>query len=44
MASFAIEVTRLALKCVSAVSPETAGRLAFRLFSVTPAPIEVRVQ
>ncbi|CAN7475149.1 alpha/beta fold hydrolase [Pararhizobium sp. LjRoot238] len=36
MASVAIEVTRLALKCVSAVSPETAGRLAFRLFSVTP--------
>jgi pimeloyl-ACP methyl ester carboxylesterase len=36
MASFAIEVTRLALRCVSAVSPETAGRLAFRLFSVTP--------
>jgi pimeloyl-ACP methyl ester carboxylesterase len=37
MASFAIEVTRLALRCVSAVSPEMAGRLAFRLFSVTPS-------
>ena len=37
MASFAIEVTRLALKCVSAFSPEAAGRLAFRLFSVTPS-------
>jgi pimeloyl-ACP methyl ester carboxylesterase len=36
MASFAIEVTRLAFKCVSAFSPEMAGRLAFRLFSVTP--------
>ena len=30
MASFAIKVTRLALRCVSAFSPETAGRLAFR--------------
>jgi pimeloyl-ACP methyl ester carboxylesterase len=37
MASFVIEVTRLALKCVSAISPEAAGRLAFRLFSVTPS-------
>lgn len=37
MASFAIEVTRLALRCVSTFSPETAGRLAFRLFSVTPS-------
>lgn len=37
MASFAIEVTRLALRCVSAISPETAGKLAFRLFSVTPS-------
>jgi hypothetical protein len=32
MASFAIKVTRLALKTVSAFSPETAGRLAFHLF------------
>lgn len=37
MASFAIEVTRLALRCVSAISPERAGKLAFRLFSVTPS-------
>lgn len=37
MASFAIKVTRLALKCVSAFSPEAAGRLAFRLFSITPS-------
>ncbi len=37
MASFAIKVTRLALKCVSAFSPEKAGRLAFRLFSITPS-------
>jgi pimeloyl-ACP methyl ester carboxylesterase len=37
MASFAVKVTRLALKCVSAVSPEMAGQLAFRLFSITPS-------
>ena len=37
MASFAIAVTRHALKCVSAFSPEMAARLAFRLFSVTPS-------
>ncbi|KQV31426.1 hydrolase [Rhizobium sp. Root73] len=37
MASFAIKVTRLALKAVSAFSPEKAGRLAFRLFSITPS-------
>ncbi|WP_426236121.1 alpha/beta fold hydrolase [Pararhizobium sp. DWP1-1-3] len=37
MASFAIKVTRLALKTVAAFSPEAAGRLAFRLFSVTPS-------
>jgi pimeloyl-ACP methyl ester carboxylesterase len=37
MSSFAIKVTRLALKCVSAFSTETAGQLAFRLFSITPA-------
>lgn len=37
MASFAIEVTRLALRCVSAISPERAGKLAFRLFSITPS-------
>jgi pimeloyl-ACP methyl ester carboxylesterase len=37
MASFAVKVTRLALKCVSAVSPGVAGQLAFRLFSITPS-------
>lgn len=37
MASFAVKVTRLALKCVSAVSPQMAGQLAFRLFSITPS-------
>ncbi len=37
MASFAIKVTRLALKTVGAFSPELAGRLAFRLFSITPS-------
>ncbi|OBZ92328.1 hydrolase [Pararhizobium polonicum] len=37
MASFAIEVTRLGLKCVSAFSPQAAGRLVFRLFSLTPS-------
>lgn len=37
MASFVIAVTRLAVKCVSAFSPEAAGRMAFRLFSVTPS-------
>lgn len=37
MASFAIKVTRLAFKCVSAFSPDAAGRLAFRLFSLTPS-------
>lgn len=36
MASFAIEVTRLGFKSISAFSPKAAGRLAFRLFSVTP--------
>ncbi|WP_438747951.1 alpha/beta fold hydrolase [Pararhizobium sp. O133] len=36
MASFAIEVTRLVFKTLSVFSPQTAGRLAFRLFSVTP--------
>jgi pimeloyl-ACP methyl ester carboxylesterase len=36
MASFAIEVTRLVFKSLSAFSPQAAGRLAFRLFSVTP--------
>ncbi|KQS98123.1 MULTISPECIES: alpha/beta fold hydrolase [unclassified Rhizobium] len=36
MASFVIEVTRLVFKSLSAFSPEAAGRLAFRLFSVTP--------
>jgi pimeloyl-ACP methyl ester carboxylesterase len=37
MASFAVKVTRLALKTVAAFSPEKAGRLAFRLFSITPS-------
>lgn len=36
MASFAIEVTRLVFKTLSVFSPQTAGQLAFRLFSVTP--------
>ncbi len=36
MASFAIEVTRLVFKSLSVFSPQAAGRLAFRLFSVTP--------
>ncbi|MBK5569188.1 alpha/beta fold hydrolase [Ensifer sp. SSB1] len=36
MASFAIKVIRHALKGVDAFSPEAAGRLAFRLFTLTP--------
>ncbi|MDK1386715.1 alpha/beta fold hydrolase [Sinorhizobium sp. 8-89] len=36
MASFGIKVIRTALKAVSAVSPEAAGRLAFRIFCLTP--------
>lgn len=36
MASFAIKVIRNALKGVDAFSPEAAGRLAFRLFTLTP--------
>ncbi|NVD38735.1 alpha/beta fold hydrolase [Ensifer sp. HO-A22] len=36
MASFAIKVIRHALAGVSAISPEAAGRLAFKLFTVTP--------
>ncbi|MEI2296993.1 alpha/beta fold hydrolase [Ensifer sp. MJa1] len=36
MASFAIKVIRNALRGVAVFSPEAAGRLAFRLFSVTP--------
>ncbi|MBZ7921906.1 alpha/beta hydrolase [Ensifer adhaerens] len=36
MASFAIKVIRHALKGVAAFSPEAAGNLAFKLFSVTP--------
>lgn len=36
MASFRLKVIRLALSGVSAVSPQTAGRLAFRLFATTP--------
>lgn len=36
MASFAIKVIRNTLKGVAVFSPEAAGRLAFKLFSVTP--------
>ncbi|MGE6784679.1 alpha/beta fold hydrolase [Ensifer adhaerens] len=36
MAPFAIKVIRQALKGVAAFSPEAAGRLAFRLFTLTP--------
>lgn len=37
MASFATKVIRLSLKAVSAVSPETAGKIAFRIFCRTPS-------
>lgn len=37
MASFATKVISLALKAVSAASPEMAGRIAFRLFCRTPS-------
>lgn len=37
MASFATKVISLALKAVSAVSPETAGKIAFRIFCRTPS-------
>ncbi len=36
MAPFAIKVIRQALKGVAAFSPEAAGQLAFRLFTLTP--------
>ncbi|WP_104664185.1 alpha/beta fold hydrolase [Ensifer adhaerens] len=36
MAPFAIKVIRQALKGVAAFSPEAAGKLAFRLFTLTP--------
>lgn len=36
MASFGLKVIRLALSGVAAVSPEAAGRAAFRLFATTP--------
>ncbi|WP_077961052.1 alpha/beta fold hydrolase [Ensifer adhaerens] len=36
MAPFAIKVIRQALKGVAAFSPDAAGRLAFRLFTLTP--------
>lgn len=36
MASFATKVIRLSLKAVSAVSPEKAGKIAFRIFCRTP--------
>ncbi|MBB4187546.1 pimeloyl-ACP methyl ester carboxylesterase [Sinorhizobium terangae] len=37
MASLAVKVVRLALKAVAAVSAEAAGRLAFRIFCLTPS-------
>jgi pimeloyl-ACP methyl ester carboxylesterase len=37
MASFVTKVIRLSLKAVSAVSPETAGKIAFRIFCRTPS-------
>ncbi|WEX75986.1 lysophospholipase [Sinorhizobium numidicum] len=37
MASFAIKVIRLSLKAVSAISPEAAGKMAFRIFCRTPS-------
>lgn len=36
MASFGLKVIRLALRGVAAVSPDMAGRAAFRLFATTP--------
>ncbi|MBB2698058.1 UNVERIFIED_ORG: pimeloyl-ACP methyl ester carboxylesterase [Rhizobium esperanzae] len=38
MANFALEVTRLGFSALQAVSPELAGRAAFRLFCRTPSP------
>jgi pimeloyl-ACP methyl ester carboxylesterase len=36
MASFGMKVIRLALRSVAALSPDIAGRAAFRLFATTP--------
>ena len=36
MASFGLKVIRLALQGVAKVSPDAAGRAAFRLFATTP--------
>ena len=36
MASFGLQVIRLALSGVAKVSPEAAGRAAFRIFATTP--------
>ncbi|PDS77388.1 alpha/beta fold hydrolase [Rhizobium sp. L43] len=38
MANFALEVTRLGFSTLQAVSPDLAGRVAFRLFCRTPSP------
>ncbi|EJC79570.1 hypothetical protein Rleg4DRAFT_1166 [Rhizobium leguminosarum bv. trifolii WSM2297] len=38
MANFALEVTRLGFSALQAVSPDLAGRAAFRLFCRTPSP------
>ncbi len=37
MASFALEVTRFGFALLGRVAPDVAGRLAFRLFCVTPS-------
>ncbi|MBD9372223.1 alpha/beta fold hydrolase [Rhizobium sp. ARZ01] len=37
MASFALKVIRRALGATAAVSPEAAGRIAFRIFTTTPS-------
>ncbi|MCJ8148807.1 alpha/beta hydrolase [Shinella sedimenti] len=37
MASFGLKVIRLALSGMAAVSPDAAGRAAFRIFATTPA-------
>ncbi|PDT03365.1 alpha/beta hydrolase [Rhizobium chutanense] len=38
MANFALEVTRLGFSALQAVSPDLAGKAAFRLFCRTPSP------
>ena len=38
MANFALEVTRLGFSALQAISPDLAGRAAFRLFCRTPSP------